>query len=68
MSTADTSLPYIDEHAVTIDASRPTVWRSLVEMPDAMISQTFARMLGCADSEAVGRCSQEPGERCTGCC
>jgi hypothetical protein len=54
MSTADTALPYIDEHAVTIDASRQAVWRSLVEMPDAMISQTFARILGCADSEASG--------------
>jgi hypothetical protein len=54
MSTADTALPYIDEHAVTIDASRQTVWRSLVEMPDAMISPTFARILGCADSEASG--------------
>ena len=68
MSTADTALPYIDEHAVTIDASRPTVWRSLVEMPDAMISQTFARMLGCAADEAVGRRFQGPGRRCTGCC
>jgi hypothetical protein len=54
MSTADTALPYIDEHAVTIDASRQAVWRSLVEMPDAMISPTFARLLGCADSEASG--------------
>jgi hypothetical protein len=54
MSTADTALPYIDEHEVTIDASRQTVWRSLVEMPDAMISPTFARILGCADSEASG--------------
>ena len=54
MSSADTALPYIDEHAVTIDASRQTVWRSLVEMPDAMISPTFARLLKCADSEASG--------------
>ena len=54
MSAADTALPFIDEHAVTIDASRQTVWRSLVEMPDAMISPTFARILGCADPEASG--------------
>jgi hypothetical protein len=54
MSTAETSQPYIDEHAVTIDGGRQSVWRSLVEMPDAMISPTLARILGCVDSEASG--------------
>jgi hypothetical protein len=47
MSHAGTSLPYIDEHAVTIEADRQAVWRSLLEMPDAMISPRFARLLGC---------------------
>lgn len=54
MSHAETLLPYLDEHALTIEASRQAVWRSLLEMPDAMISSTFARFLGCADSEASG--------------
>ena len=54
MSHAGTLLPYIDEHAVTIEASRQAVWRSLLGMPDAMISSRFARLLGCADSEASG--------------
>lgn len=54
MSHADTSLPYLDEHALTIEASREAVWRSLLAMPDSMISGRFARLLGCVDSEASG--------------
>ena len=54
MSHADTSLPYLDEHALTIEASRDAVWRSLLAMPDSMISATFARILGCVDAEASG--------------
>jgi len=54
MSHAGTSLPYIDEHAVTIEADRQAVWRSLLEMPDALNSPSFARLLGCADAEASG--------------
>jgi hypothetical protein len=54
MTPTGTSLPYIDEHAVTIEASRQEVWRALLEMPDSMISAAFARLLGCEDSEASG--------------
>jgi hypothetical protein len=54
MTPTGTSLPYIDEHAVTIEADRRAVWRALLGMPDAMISSRFARLLGCADAEASG--------------
>jgi hypothetical protein len=54
MSQTTTSLPYLDEHAVTIEADREAVWRALAAMPDSMISGAFARMLGCVDFEASG--------------
>ncbi len=48
-------LPYIDEHAVTTQASRDQVWASLVRTLRRMIggSSTFARVLGCDPSRAT---------------
>jgi hypothetical protein len=55
------SLPYVDEHAVTIAAPADVVWRSLVEIVCGATSGRAAtpvsRALGCAQTEASG----EPG-------
>jgi hypothetical protein len=54
------SLPYLDEHSVSIAAPPDVVWRSLLEVVCGLTSgraKPVARALGCAQTEHVG----EPG-------
>jgi hypothetical protein len=54
------SLPYIDEHSVSIAAPPDVVWRSLLEVVCGLTSgraKPIARALGCAQTEHIG----EPG-------
>jgi hypothetical protein len=50
METAHEELPFVDEHAVTIDASRGAVWAALERFVDGLTggsgNDLFARMLG----------------------
>ena len=48
------ALPYIDEHSVTIAASREVTWGLLRRVIEATAPGTFARILGCADIAASG--------------
>ena len=51
-------LPYLDEHATTIDASVDAVWRVLIDVVDRGFSRiggaSFARALACEDRTASG--------------
>lgn len=58
MSAAAEQLPYIDEHVVTVEADREATWRALVHVAEATVSSAgaprYARLVGCADTEASG--------------
>lgn len=57
MTTAS-SLPYIDEHSVTVAASPATAWRPLTEVVDATLCAGWVRpitqALGCEETAATG--------------
>jgi hypothetical protein len=58
MSTEMERLPYVDEHATIVGAGRAATWESLLRVVEASFSSgavpPFARLLGCADTEASG--------------
>ncbi|WP_448809738.1 hypothetical protein [Agromyces bauzanensis] len=54
MSRALESLPYVDEHAVTIEAGREVAWLALRRMVETAGPGRFARFLGCLDTAASG--------------
>lgn len=54
MSRAPESLPYVDEHVVTIEAGRETAWLALLRMVETTGPGPFARLLGCVDTAASG--------------
>lgn len=54
MSSAAASLPFVDEHSLTIEADREGSWVSLQRVLEATGSVWFARMLGCTDTAASG--------------
>jgi hypothetical protein len=60
------SLPYIDEHAVTIDASRDVSWVALQRMLESAAPARFTRMLGCTDTAASGPRPMEEGSTVPG--
>jgi hypothetical protein len=51
-------LPYVDEHRVAIGASATTTWEALQRVLSSSFgsgaTRRFARLLGCADTEASG--------------
>ncbi|HEX3239960.1 MAG TPA: hypothetical protein VHR18_07480 [Solirubrobacterales bacterium] len=58
MDAAAAGLPYVDEHAIEIAASREATWEALLKVVEATVSAgaapPFARLLGCADTEPAG--------------
>lgn len=58
MSASPERLPHIDEHALVIDAGRDATWTALLRVVEGTVSAAgaprFARILGCADTEAAG--------------
>jgi hypothetical protein len=47
-------LPHVDEHSVVISADRESVWSALQHVVDRVGAPSFARLLGCEDTEASG--------------
>ncbi|HZI92076.1 MAG TPA: hypothetical protein VFD31_10690 [Thermoleophilaceae bacterium] len=51
-------LPFIDEHALAVDAPRERVWQALLEVTPAGLEgrgpATFARLLGCEPATSSG--------------
>jgi hypothetical protein len=66
MSQHLASLPYIDEHAVTIEASREASWAALQRMLESVGPAWFTRMLGCTDTAASGPRPMEEGSTVPG--
>ncbi len=66
MSQHLASLPYVDEHAVTIDASRDVSWVALQRMLESAAPARFTRMLGCTDTAASGPRPMEEGSTVPG--
>ncbi|MDX6624726.1 MAG: hypothetical protein QOE75_2658 [Solirubrobacterales bacterium] len=56
--TAAERLPYVDEHTVEIAADRTTTWEALAQVAERSMSgggaPRYARLIGCADTEAAG--------------
>lgn len=65
MPSASERLPHIDEHSTTVAADADATWQSLVRVVERSFGSTrtksFARVLGCADSEPVGPRPLAPG-------
>ena len=58
MSASTERLPHIDEHALVVEAGREATWTALARVVEGTVSAggapRFARILGCADTEAAG--------------
>jgi hypothetical protein len=58
MSAEIERLPHVDEHALTVDADREATWAALLHVAEATVSSAgaprYARLVGCADTEASG--------------
>ncbi|HEX5928599.1 MAG TPA: hypothetical protein VFY48_04320 [Solirubrobacterales bacterium] len=65
MSAETERLPRIDEHSATVDAARETTWSALLHVVEATVSggaaPRYARLVGCADTEAAGPRPLAPG-------
>jgi hypothetical protein len=59
-------LPFVDEHAVVVEAGPDDVWAALTSTLDAAFSSTaattYARMVGCADDRGFHVASEVPGK------
>jgi hypothetical protein len=62
------SLPFVDEHAVSIDAPRDRVWSSLVGTLGRTLggNATFARLLGCEPARSSDRFDGSIGQTLPG--
>jgi len=51
-------LPYVDEREVMVEAGREATWQALLQVAEATVSSAgaprYARLVGCADTEASG--------------
>jgi hypothetical protein len=60
-------LPFVDEHRVTVEASREVVWRTLRAYVDRGLASTsgslFTRLLGAHPSSGFGVDEEVPAER-----
>ena len=58
MSAKTERLPYVDEHAAKVAADREATWEALLRVVEGTVSggaaSRFARLLGCADTQAGG--------------
>lgn len=58
MSAETERLPHVDEHDLTVEADRETTWAALLHVAEATVSSAgaprYARLVGCADTEASG--------------
>jgi hypothetical protein len=58
VSAATESLPHVDEHSLLVAAGREDTWEALLRVVEASVSSAgaprFARIVGCADTEASG--------------
>ncbi len=58
MSASPERLPHIDEHGLVVEARRDATWAALLRVVEGTVSAAgsprFARILGCADTEAAG--------------
>lgn len=58
MSAEIERLPHVDEHALTVDVDRRATWAALLYVAEATVSSAgaprYARLVGCADTEASG--------------
>lgn len=63
-------LPWVDEHAVELDATPATVWPALLRTVERMTAgrgaPAYARAVGCADTEAGGPRPLEVGSTVPG--
>jgi hypothetical protein len=61
-------LPYVDEHAVRVDASPDEVWMALSEVLRRQLggSERFARILGCDPAQGTAAFAGQPGETLPG--
>lgn len=66
MSQGLASLPYVDEHAVIIEANRDVSWVALQDMLEFVAPARFTRVLGCADTAASGPRPMEEGSTVPG--
>ncbi len=70
MHAAADQLPFVDEHAVVIEASPESTWESVLRVVEGSASAggapTFARLLKCADTEAGGPRPLAPGSTVPG--
>ena len=48
------ALPYLDEHAILVAASREATWAALLGMVQGIGSDRFVRMLGAVDAASSG--------------
>jgi len=55
---ASQSLPFVDEHSVDVDASADQVWQALIATLERSFDRpragTYARLVGCTDTERSG--------------
>ncbi len=65
MSAETERLPHIDDHSLTVDAGRQATWSALLHVAEATMSGAgaprYARLVGCADTEATGPRPLAPG-------
>lgn len=65
MSAESERLSHIDEHSLVVGADREETWEALVHVVEAMVSAAgaprYARLVGCADTEASGPRPLAPG-------
>jgi len=58
MSDETERLPHVDEHGATIEAGREAAWQALLHVAEATVAGAaaprYARLVGCADTEASG--------------
>lgn len=58
MAATAAALPHVDEHSLAIDAGPEATWRALLRVAEGSfaspLATRFARLVGCADTEASG--------------
>jgi hypothetical protein len=68
--TVDPQLPWVDEHGTELDATSAAVWPALLRTVEKMTAggaaPRYARMVGCADTEAGGPRPLEVGSTVPG--